>query len=28
STKTKMIGNAVPFKIGELYANEIKKQFF
>jgi DNA (cytosine-5)-methyltransferase 1 len=28
STKTKMIGNAVPFKIGELYAIEIKKQFF
>lgn len=28
STKTKMIGNAVPFKIGELYAKEIKKQFF
>lgn len=26
STKTKMIGNAVPFKIGELYAKEIKKQ--
>lgn len=28
STKTKMIGNAVPVKISSLYAEEIKKQLF
>jgi DNA (cytosine-5)-methyltransferase 1 len=28
STKTKLIGNAVPYKISELYAQEIKNQFF
>ncbi len=28
STKTKMIGNAVPVKISALYAEEIKTQFF
>jgi DNA (cytosine-5)-methyltransferase 1 len=28
STKTKLIGNAVPVKLGELFAEEIRNQFF